>query len=459
MSYDRLGRLSWVSDATGSRTFSNTDDGQIASETFGADSIFFGGSASHGFDEFLRINMVSVQPPGGAAITQTITYDAASRYETFTQGSSSATYTYDPNSSLIAGITMKNSGTTTLATSKVYDHLNRLKSISNVVGSQVVSSHAYTYNNANQRIRATLVDGSYWVYTYDERGQVIGGNHYWSDGQPVAGQQFGYEFDGIGNRIRTSTNGRTEEYAPNNLNQYTQKKVSGTADVIGTADPTATVTVNSQRASRHGAYFASSVTASNDTEPVNVPVDIHGVKLASGTSDLVTSSTGSIYFAKTQEVFTHDLDGNLIEDGRWHYTWDAENRLITMETGTAALSSGTSVVTKQKLDFKYDWQGRRFEKIVFQWNSAASTWNAISTTRFLYDGWNLVAELDGVNNAILRRYFWGLDLSGSPQGAGGVGGLLSMSITGSNAGDYAAIFDGNGNVMELSTWEQRSSRQ
>ncbi|MDI9382261.1 MAG: hypothetical protein QM845_15530, partial [Verrucomicrobiota bacterium] len=43
----------------------------------------------------------------------------------------------------------------------------------------------------------------------------------------------------------------------------------------------------------------------------------------------------------------------------------------------------------------------------------------------LYEGWNVVAELDAnATNARLRTYVWGLDLSGTRQGAGGVGGLL-----------------------------------
>jgi RHS repeat-associated protein len=44
---------------------------------------------------------------------------------------------------------------------------------------------------------------------------------------------------------------------------------------------------------------------------------------------------------------------------------------------------------------------------------------------------------------------WGLDLSGSEQGAGGVGGLLFIGNRSSVMGDYAAAYDGNGNVMSL----------
>ncbi len=57
-----------------------------------------------------------------------------------------------------------------------------------------------------QRIRTTHADGSYWIYQYDSLGQVISGKRYWADGTPVAGQQFEYGFDDIGNR-RTAAHG------------------------------------------------------------------------------------------------------------------------------------------------------------------------------------------------------------------------------------------------------------
>ena len=47
-------------------------------------------------------------------------------------------------------------------------------------------------HTANQRIKATLADGSYWVYQYDSLGQVTSGQKYWSDDTAVTGMQFGY---------------------------------------------------------------------------------------------------------------------------------------------------------------------------------------------------------------------------------------------------------------------------
>jgi YD repeat-containing protein len=81
-----------------------------------------------------------------------------------------------------------------LSTAKQFDNLDRLSWIwngaSSAAGTVVASSHVYAYNSANQRTSATLRDGSYWVYQYDTLGQVISGKKYWSDGTPVAGQQF-----------------------------------------------------------------------------------------------------------------------------------------------------------------------------------------------------------------------------------------------------------------------------
>ena len=69
--------------------------------------------------------------------------------------------------------------------------------------------------------------------------------------------------------------------------------------------------------------------------------------------------------------------------------------------------------------------------------------------KFVYDGWNLLAELNATNNNIARSYLWGNDLSGTIQGAGGVGGLLFIRDVPSAIGYCAPAFDGNGNVAAL----------
>lgn len=90
----------------------------------------------------------------------------------------------------------------------------------------------------NQRTRMLLADGSWWEYRYDALGQVVSGKRYWADGTPVAGQQFEYGFDDIGNRKSTAGGGdkdgsglRTATYTANRLNQNmgTDKMLSGSS--------------------------------------------------------------------------------------------------------------------------------------------------------------------------------------------------------------------------------------
>ena len=52
----------------------------------------------------------------------------------------------------------------------------------------------------------------------------------------------------------------------------------------------------------------------------------------------------------------------------------------------------------------------------------------IYTDNFLYDGWNLIAILNSAFS-LQNSFLWGNDLSGSQQGAGGVGGLVGGKLS------------------------------
>ena len=94
-----------------------------------------------------------------------------------TDGTYSAGYTHLANSPLVSQITLRSNTTTRMMTIKQYDYLNRLLSISSAPNAQNQSPIAfgYTYNDANQRSRVTLNDGSFWIYQYDALGQVTSG--------------------------------------------------------------------------------------------------------------------------------------------------------------------------------------------------------------------------------------------------------------------------------------------
>ena len=93
---------------------------------------------------------------------------------------------------------------------------------------------------------------------------------------------------------------------------------------------------------------------------------------------------------------------------------------------------------------RYDAKSRRVRKTTPE-----------ATHTFFYDGWNLIEERVAYSNgnSTMFRYYWGKDLSGTLQGAGGVGGLLYLTISTSNVEHqtsnpelYIPCYDNNGNV-------------
>ena len=165
--------------------------------------------------------------------------------------------------------------------------------------------------------------------------------------------QYGYEYDTIGNRLWSADNFITNIYTANNVNQYTS--------ILCASAPR-----------REPAY---------------------------------------------------DADGNMTFDGVLDYSYDAENRLVSIS------SNGITIVTNQ-----YDHKGRRVRKVT-----------PVSETTFLYDDWNLVYEREIVG-AITNEtfYYWGKDISGTLQGAGGVGGLLYLKRNGTI---YVPHADAYGNII------------
>src|ERR1035437_3545918 len=294
-------------------------------------------------------------------------YDNASRLQTVTDNTGataySGTYTYLANSPLVSQIAFKQATTTRMTTTKQYDYLNRLTAIQTLNAQQsTINSYNYQLNTANQRIRSTLADGSYWVYTYDNLGQVICGSKYWSDGSPVAGQQFGYGFDDIGNRQTTAAGGDNAgqnlpaaPYSANNLNQYTQRTFPGYVQSRGTANANATVTLWSSdgvsaSSQRKGNYFRAELPEDNTSAARWLALTSLAVMNNGTNADIVATSVGHQFLPQTPEHFTYDNDGNLTQDGHWNYTCDAENRLVK-------LAPSTSVSTNEGGSLEYGLSG------------------------------------------------------------------------------------------------------
>jgi RHS repeat-associated protein len=331
-----------------------------------------------------------------------------------------------------------------------------LTSISGKHGSTVKVQAAYAYDTLGRRT-SKVDSGEIYsryqssaistVYTYNDRSELTGAKSYYGSNPadttyPVAARGFSYSFDHIGNRTQSTVTGLdgsdvyTTGYTANNLNQVATRSLPAATAVTGLAPASAAVTVNGQTATRQGQYFYKNV-AAGSALPLWQSI--------AASSNLGGSTSRNVWHPVAPHSFTYDFDGNLTQDDRWVYTWDAENRMTSMETVAAAYGAG---VPRQRLTFVYDYLGRRVRKTVANWNGSAYV-TAVDR-KFIYDGWNLIAEHNALASGepAVARYAWGIDLSGTLQGGGGVGGLLAVfDVTGSAT--HLPHYDGNGNLLAL----------
>ena len=162
---------------------------------------------------------------------------------------------------------------------------------------------------------------------------------------------------------------------------------------------------------------------------------------ANGVTNGYAANCLNQYSSVEQSTFniqpSYDADGNLVQDDRFTYAYDVENRMLSARP--IAPSEGDLAVVNA-----YDHKHRRIMKRVERFDG--EEWQTSETHTFVWDDMNIVLErivfADGTTHAC--EYFWGNDLSGTEQGAGGVGGLLAVSIDGVF---YLPCYDHNGNIV------------
>ena len=432
--YDRLGRLQTVLDASGLRTFGYHRD-RTVTEAYGP-GLFEGLTLVRDYDDLDRQAALSVHSPNEAIYHVTYGYDAASRLDAVISGPDVARYTYHPDSDMVHTLTQSHSNAVRLVTTKLFDKLGRLQSITSVPSADEPIRFAYDHNAANQRTRATLANGEHWNYAYDFLGQVTNAVKHLPTGTPIPGYSFGYQFDPIGNRQLASRDGQTDQYTNNLLNQVASVAFAPWLHVLGMVNTNASITVNGQTPVRSNGYFYAQLAATSLWNTVSIQA--RAVGQATTGTDALAEEAGHLFQPTAPVSLQYDDDGNLLSDGRWSMTWDAENRVIKKES-----LPNVPQTAQSRLEYRLDAHGRRVRVTLFARSSDA--WTPLSDQSYLASDFELLAELDAVRNTAARSFTWGQDLSGTRADAGGIGGLLSVR----QQSTHLTTFDGNGNVAGL----------
>ena len=166
---------------------------------------------------------------------------------------------------------------------------------------------------------------------------------------------------------------------------------------------------------------------------------------------------GSCYYDDNGSLVALPLDASIMPGTT--YCYDDENRLVRwiyvdLAGGILGCDDPPADEAGRKREFDYDGLGRM--RIMREYLPGSDShgnpiWVLSNERHYIYDGWRVIQERDS-NNVPTVSYTRGTDLSGSLEGAGGIGGLLARShgYSGGNWITNSYYFaDGNGNVTSL----------
>lgn len=241
-----------------------------------------------------------------------------------------------------------------------YDGFGRLTTTTTTMDG-VSRTLSNAFDAAGNRTELTWMDGAKTSFAYDPASRMSA-IYEGPVGSTVTLESFGY--DGLGRK--TAQSGRYGQSSGFGYDAVSRLS-SITHDLAGTASD---VTWG------FGYNPASQMKSLNRDNDGYAWTGLYNVNRAYTTNGL------NQYTAAGPSSFTYDANGNLTSDGASVFTYDIENRLVA--------ASGAMVA-----GLRYDPLGRLYE-----------TTGGPSTTRFLHDGDELVAEFDGAGS-LLRRYVHG----------------------------------------------------
>lgn len=440
--YSTMDKLTSLTDARGSVTQWTYDlSGRMKSKVY-AD----GSQELYAYD--LASQLTGVTRPGGQVETRVYSNRGWMTASNFVSGvAPSRTYTYD-----LAGRQLTASISGTGLITRTFDEAGRQLTEAqriNAAGNATFTV-SYAYDADGRRASMTYPDGKVLSYAYNNRGELSALNDAGSTTPVLSytrrldgsiggtthrnGVTTAKAYDGIGRLTGTGHSAPGglllggESYTLDVMSRRTSRTfANGTGDVFG-YDAVGQVTA----ALYASTTAAAQATAGGWTPAATWAYDDAGNRTTQNDNGNVTTYTANNlnqYTAINAAAPTYNANGDLLTDQTRSYTWNGRSQMTAVVTGSVTETHN------------YDALGRRIART-----------DASGTIYFIHDGWNVIAEYkrQSATNILQRRYVWGQDLSGSRQGAGGVGGLVvTEEVSGTTTTPYCFHYDGNGNVVEI----------
>ena len=322
-----------------------------------------------------RINQLTrVQYPKG--VDDIFTYDALSQRTSVTDSIGTVTYQYDAAEQLTR-VTYPGNKTVSYqydmgerrtqmtdpdggVTRYTYNLASRLTSTTDP---QNLTTR-YTYDAAQRLTQMTLGNGVKTLYTYNDVNALIKVEHRKSDGTLI--NRFDYVRDTVGNRTRlTEANGDYTDYIYDDVYQLLSEVKKDVSD--------------SELSNYAYTYdkLGNRLTMTLDEDTTNYTYDANNRLLTAGTLRFEYDANGNM----TRRIDSSDPTTPLVTQ----YQYDSENHLIQI-----TYPDGT------KNYFEYGADGVRQSKR-----------DTTSAVQFIYDGFNVIQEINKVTGQTSAQYFHG----------------------------------------------------
>jgi RHS repeat-associated protein len=387
-----------------------------------------------GFDRLVKTQYPNTNQGSGTSSTtdyEQLTYDASSNVVSRRlRDTTSIGYTYDN----LDRLTLKNLPGSELDVTYGYDNLGRLTS-----ASQTGNSLSFTYDALSRNLTQVGPQGTV-ASAYDLAG------HRTQITYPGTGLYVNYDYLVTGNILKIRENGATTgvgvlaTYAYDNLGNLgsltygngvvqtygldaISRLTSLTTDVSGTTNDL-TIGGTSTPITYNTASQITSAPRSNTAYSFAGYVAVNRSYGTNGLNQHLTAGSAN---------FTYDTKGNLTSDGSVGFCYSSEN-LLTGSGGTNACSSPTTGLTYDPFLRLYQVAGSK-------------------TTRFAYDGFNIIADYNQ-NNSLQHRYVFGPGIDQPIVEYNGNGTSNRTFLSADERGSIIARTGNTGSLSNANTYDE-----
>ncbi|MEY8742793.1 DNRLRE domain-containing protein [Bacillales bacterium AN1005] len=408
--YDKNGNLEKVKQNSGiTENYVYDDVDQITSVTIknssGINSIQWTNTYDKAGQLTKRVYTDAVTNTG---VEKNYSYTTNNLVEKYIQGKYSTNYVYDEMDRVVSQSTDYDDSTQALHVNQAFTYTDEGKTKSVKTDSGTASSLKidYTYDVKNNKAAASLEDGLLKTgYTYDSANNLA--SIIYSKGTDTA-LSFLYSYDKTGNIIKETNRSGESQYVYDKNDQLLKEVL-----------PNKTT------------YEYQYDNAGNRTK-----LFLNGKETVS-----YEYHKGNQIAKKNSIPFTYDLDGNLIQDDNYKYTYN--------DNGTQ--SSVKSLDNKIVAQYEYDEDGLRTKKII-----------GTKTYEYYYDGGddNLTIEVTKDNNQVQRYRYYQWDDTGKALGmiikeknSTGVWESTVYYFLTNQRGDVVSIVDNKGTEVGSYTYD------